>query len=109
MSAVYCATLSRFGRGVPWCPSEDTDDHGESIPMTAHFQIKASVARPSSATPGPTLADVIALAMADQDLAPHHKRDVISALRSICRHGRLDPALTPASHDYFRKFFANAH
>jgi integrase len=56
-----------------------------------------------------TMSDLIRLATADLDLASKRKRDVASALRSVCRHAGLDPALTPASHAYFRKLFTNAH
>ncbi len=55
------------------------------------------------------MSDLVELAEADQELTPHRKRDVVSAVRSICGHLGLDPALTPASHAYFRGLFAKAH
>ena len=55
-----------------------------------------------------TLADIIALALADAALAPVGRRDVVSAIRRLGEWRHLDPATIPASHrvvrDHFRQF-----
>lgn len=58
---------------------------------------------------GVTLADLIRLVEADPGLAPQRQRDLASAIRSLCHHLGLDPALTPASRPYLRRHLSRLH
>ena len=52
----------------------------------------------SQAIPIPqTLANIIAAVMADQDLKPTRRRDLVSSIKRFCGWRHLDPALIPAS------------
>lgn len=55
------------------------------------------------------VSDVISRIEADDRLDSIKRRDLVSALRSICCHRGLEPALMPATHAYLRKLFSELH
>ena len=57
-------------------------------------------------TPPETLADVLARLGADPGLAPTRRRDLASALRTLARVARADPAATPATFPALRALAA---
>jgi integrase len=81
----------------------------EGFPMHGLIKTRAQMPLVDPEKRALSMAELLARIEGDAELSPTRKRDLASAVRSFCRHLKLDPANTPAAHAYFRRHVQQFH
>jgi integrase len=83
------------------------EQHASAVPQSSAFA-PGQPASPAHACPPPTIAELIERLHRHPTLAPRRLRDMVSALRTICRLADLRPDLIPATATQIRIIFTGS-